>query len=180
MTITQLDNGYILVPREDWGARHSPGRTPMPRPVAEVNIHHTVTAATGDPCGDMRVVENVLNQRDLDPGYSYTAHPSGVILVGAGEMKGAHTAGRNSVSYGISLIGNYDNQQPTLAQLVNVARTINLLRLGGRLVPDLADLVIQGHRATKATACPGANMVEPNLNGASGIDWIRWFVATGV
>jgi hypothetical protein len=152
----------------------------MSKGIKEVNIHHTVTKPTNDPCADMRQVEVTLHRRGLAPGYSFTAHPSGVILAGADKMVGAHTSGRNKLSYGISLIGNYDEMQPTLAQLVNIARTINLLRLTGHITSDLKQLKIQGHRATSATACPGSNMVNKNLNNASGIDWIRWFVATGV
>lgn len=176
MAITQLDNGYILVPRKDWGAKHSAGRKKMPKPVGEINIHHSVTSVRSDPCTNMRIVEDVLNSRGLAPGYSFCVDPSGVVLEGAGSMVGAHTAGRNSLSYGICLIGNYDQMQPTLAQLVNAARTINLLILGGAVSNNPK---IQGHRATKATACPGANMVN-NINGRTGIGWIEHFQRTGV
>ena len=184
MTIRTLDNGYILVPREDWGARHYAGRTPMPRPVSEVVIHHTVIDPEGpegydsdldptdDPCDDMRRVENVLRARGLAPGYSYVIHPSGVVLEGAGRMKGAHTAGHNGRAYGLSFMGNYDRHDPTLAQLVAAARTINLLRWDKALVSDLGGVSILGHRDTKATACPGANLY-PLLN------WIRLFAHQG-
>lgn len=110
--------------------------------------------------------------RGLAPGYSYVIHPSGVVLEGAGRMVGAHTARHNSKSYGLSFMGNYDRHQPTLAQLVAAARTINLLRLDGALVADLGGIAILGHRDTKATACPGAN-IYPLLN------WIRWFAHMG-
>jgi hypothetical protein len=158
------------VGRSGWGARYSAGTRAMPKPVREVNIHHTVTGvsgpqgtdgdydATDDPCKDMRQVEAALQGRGLAPGYSFCIHPSGVILVGAGGNVGAHTAGRNSSSYGFALIGNYDRQQPTFAQLSSMGWLINLLRYTGALVPDLNAITVQGHRATKQTACPGANM----------------------
>lgn len=184
MAIT-APNGYTLVTRAEWGARHSAGRSAMAKGQREVNIHHTVIDPAGpggynevleptdDPCHDMRRLEDVLNARGLAPGYSYVIHPSGVVLEGAGKRKGAHTGGHNSHSYGISFMGNFDLHSPTLSALVAAARTINLLRLDGSLVRDLSSITIQGHRDTKATACPGAN-VYPLLR------WIRWFAHTAV
>lgn len=159
----------IVVQRDQWGARFSPGRTPMPKPVREVNVHHSVTRASRhDPCKDMRQIERVLEQRGLAPGYSFCIHPTGVILVGAGGMKGAHTAGRNGASYGICFIGNYDVDHPTVEALASAGWLVNLMRFTGALVPRLEDITIQGHRDTKATACPGANLYPK-------VDMIRYF-----
>lgn len=143
----------------------------MPKGIREINIHHSVTLLSGgskaydnkldptdDPCKDMRTIERVLADRGLDPGYSFCFHPSGVILVGAGNMKGAHTAGRNSVSYGFCLMGNYDIHQPTFAQLAAMGWLITVGRYTGAFHRDLNAISIKGHRDHKATACPGANM----------------------
>lgn len=175
MTIT-TENGYVFVPRADWGARHSAGRSPMPAQVDEIYFHHTVTRPSGDPCADMRSVESVLHQRGLAPGYSFVFHPSGVVLEGAGFNKGAHTDGHNSRGYGFSFIGNYDEQPLTLAQLIAASRTVNLLRLSGRLAPDLAKIAMKFHREIKPTACPGAHAVNVG-DGRSVKDWVRWFAA---
>lgn len=163
-----MSEQVVVVKRHQWGAKFSPGRKAMPPRVAEVNIHHTVTPVTDDPCKDMRLVEQVLQSRKLAPGYSFCVHPSGVILEGAGGMVGAHTQGRNSSSYGISFIGNYDQMQPTWAQLAATGWLIRVLQFTGYIVPELHKVTIQGHRATKATACPGANL-------APRMDAIRWF-----
>ena len=172
----QLDNGFIYVPHGEWSRRPTGGRGRRGGPVKQkmgvdtVFIHHTVTIAQGDqsligqldpsddPCKDARVIEQILDNRNLLPGYSYIVHPSGVVLECAGDYIGAHTENHNSTSKGIVLIGNFDQQQPTLAGLVGAARTINLLRLGGQLVGDLNKLKILGHRNSKSTACPGANL----------------------
>ena len=185
MAIQMADNGYIMVPRADWGARGRDSRGAAMQPgQREVNIHHSVLHPSGpegydsdldptdDPCADMRRTEQVLMARGLDPGYSFCIHPSGVVLEGAGTNIGAHTAYRNSRSYGICFMGNYDIHQPTLAQLVAAARTVNILRMTGKLVPMLADITIQGHRDTKATACPGKNVYDH-------LRWIRWFAHKG-
>lgn len=182
MTITTLDNGLIIVPRADWGARYSAGGRELKRGITEVNIHHTVTDPQGDddkagfldpsddPCLDMRKLEAILQSRGLAPGYSWVVHPSGVLLEGAGNRAGAHTGGRNSVSYGISFMGNFEQDQPTLAALVAAGRLLNLLRLDDRLA-ELGNVTIQPHSATKATACCGHNLREA-------LPWIRWFAGT--
>lgn len=180
MAITTLDNGFVFVPRPDWGARHSAGRTPMPK-VDTIVLHHTVTPANGDPCTNMRTVENALHGRGLAPGYSYVVDPSGVVLEGAGGLKGAHTEGMNGKAFGISFIGNYDVQSPTMAALVAAGRTVNMLRFFGRLEADLANVKILLHRQTKATACPGAHMVSipgPDGQTRTVADWVRFFAAT--
>jgi hypothetical protein len=149
----------IVVNRAEWGAKYSPGRVEMPAPVAEVNIHHSVTRASRhDPCRDMRQIERILHGRGLDPGYSACIHPTGVILIGAGDKIGAHTAGRNSKSYGICFIGDFTRDHPTWDALQSAGWLINLLRFTGKLVPQLGDITIQPHSATKATACPGENL----------------------
>lgn len=158
----------LVVKRDQWGAKYHAGTQNMPKPVAEVNIHHTVTKATDDPCKDMRLVEQVLHSRGLAPGYSFCVHPSGIILEGAGGKIGAHTAGRNARSYGFAFIGNYDRDQPTWAQLAAAGYLIRILQFTGFIVPELHRVTIQPHRATKATACPGANL-------APRMDAIRWF-----
>lgn len=179
MAITTLENGYVLVPRADWGARHSAGTKKMAKGRRKVFIHHTVTNWTNNPCQDMANVEKILHQRGLAPGYSYTVHPSGVVLEGAGHMVGAHTGGHNSEGFGFALIGNYDKLSPTLIQLVNIARSINALRWVGYITADISQLEIIPHRATVATACPGANMMA-KINGKTMLEWIHHFVEQGV
>lgn len=180
MAITSLPNGFIFVPREDWGARYSAGRKAMPKGITEINIHHTVTTVRSDPCLNMRNVESVLHQRGLAPGYSYCVDPSGVVLEGAGGNVGAHTAGRNSQSYGIALIGNYDKMQPTLKQLVNIARTVNLLRYVGAVVADPTKIRFAGHRDHSATACPGTNIYDQVINGRTVIQLLHYLMAQNV
>lgn len=165
MAITNI-NGHVFVPRADWGARRHQGGGTLSRGLREVNIHHTVTEPSDDPCVDMRHIENVLHQRGLAPGYSYVIHPSGIILEGAGKRSGAHTAGRNKLSYGISFIGNFDRDQPTAAALSAAVTVINLLRFSGELDPTLSRLAFKMHRDHNATACPGLHLAEmPGLDG---------------
>lgn len=166
-----LDNGYVLVNRAEWGAQHNDrylSRQLLPKGIRSVFIHHSVTPVTSDPCRDMRVCENALHANGYTPGYNYCVHPSGVVLEGAGHRVGIHTKNHNSSSVAVCLLGNYDVDQPTLAQIIAITRTINLLRVSGIL--NLTDAnQIQPHRAVFPTACPGVNVVGRNM------DFIRWF-----
>jgi hypothetical protein len=160
----------VIVQRDQWGARHSAGRSPMPRRVSTIYLHHTVTRATNDPCRDMRHVENVLASRGLAPGYSFVFHPSGVVLVGAGPMKGAHTAGQNGSSYGFAFLGNYDETEPGWPMFASAGFMLNLLRWLGAVPADLSATRLLGHKNAPgaATACPGRHL-------APRVEAVRWW-----
>jgi len=160
----------IVVQRDQWKARHSAGRSPMPAQVSRIYVHHTVTKATGDPCRDMRRLEDVLHARGLAPGYSFVFHPSGVVLVGAGPNKGAHTGSQNGASYGFAFLGNYDTDVPGWPQFASAGWMLNLLRFLGRIPAPLEATSILGHNDAPgaATACPGRHL-DPKLAA------IRWW-----
>lgn len=100
-------------------------------------------------------------------GNSYAVHPSGTVLEGAGTTVGAHTGGRNSTSFGIVWIGNYEIDRPSRAQIDATAELIRHLVATGRVVgrPPLG-----GHRDVKATACPGRHAYStiPEIRGLAG------------
>lgn len=157
------------------------------RPVSEINVHHTVTTMPSAYFHNIRVERNgetkeirreahrlaikmerdhmrLLEQIALDRGfdgisYSDIIFPSGRVYKGRGFTKlGAHTLGRNSISYGLSVVGNYDNDKVT-DEIVNAyVYTINKGKKRHRVKRH--GIVVQPHSATKATACPGAHMRE--------------------
>lgn len=142
-----------IVSRAGWGAT-APRGGPMPLPAREVWLHHSVTPVTVDPAADMRVIERVGVQRFGRFSYSWAVHPTGVVLEGAGVTIGAHTGGRNSTSFGIVLIGNYDDLSVTDPQMAATADLIRWLMATGKLLPGTYPT--GGHRDLKATSCPGA------------------------
>lgn len=153
------------IPRDVWGAVGRYDR-PMTLPALDVWVHHSVTQATDHdavyeltdrPELDARTIERIGIERFGRGSYSYLFHPSGVELVLAGTTVGAHTAGRNSRSFGLCLIGNYSTYRPTDPQLAAVARRIRRLRAAGALVDGHG---IGPHRAVKATECPGRHMMD--------------------
>jgi N-acetylmuramoyl-L-alanine amidase len=142
-----------IVARPHWGANARRGPD-MRLPAREVWLHHSVTTVSSNPIADMRAIERVGVQRFGRFSYSYAVHPHGTVLEGAGTTVGAHTAGRNSSSFGIVLIGNYDVQTPTHDQLAAVAGLIRWLIDTGKLIRGAS---VGGHRDVKSTACPGGN-----------------------
>lgn len=141
-----------VIPRHEWGAR-APLGSPMTLPVGEANLHHSVTALTADPLADMRAIERIGIERFGRFSYSWAYHrPARVWLEGAGDTIGAHTAGRNSSSLGIVLIGNYDVTPLDDIGVADLGAGLRWLITTGRLTEDFR---LRGHRDHKATACPG-------------------------
>lgn len=141
--------------RAEWSAK--PASLPknlMRLPASEVWLHHTVTPVTDKPFKDMRVVEAVGLSRFRQFSYSYCVHPDGTIMEGCGDRVGAHTAGRNSTSFGVALIGNYDERSLTVWQIDAVRWLIAELVRTGKLRRGVYPT--GGHRDLKPTACPGA------------------------
>lgn len=152
----------MLVAREDWGFEGPLGPAEVRLPALEVWLHHSVTTPTDDPFADMHRLEEIGQDRFGRLSYSYAVHPSGVVLEGQGTWIGAHTQGRNSTSFGVCLIGNYDTAAPPKKMLDSTAWLLAMIGRTG-LGPDQLS---GGHRDTKQTACPGIHAYRaiPDIN----------------
>ena len=148
----------MIISRETWKAKGASLPTVAMRlPATQVFIHHSVTEVTDDPYADARSVEAVGLQRFGQFSYSYLIHPrDGEILEGCGLMRGAHTAQRNSTSFGICWVGNYQERAPKVQQVDATRWLIAWLTSAGHLIPG-ADIL--PHRDVYATACPGSKVV---------------------
>lgn len=145
-----------LLTRDDWGASYDVNQRPsMMLPVAKAFVHHSVTVPSTDPAADMREIERIDIGRFTYPSYSWVIHPTGVVLEGMGTHIGAHTIHNNSTSFGISFIGNFENDTPTQPALDACATLLAARIAQGHLTTDF---VLGGHRDVFATACPGANL----------------------
>jgi N-acetylmuramoyl-L-alanine amidase-like protein len=182
-----------VVTRAEWGADESIRKTQNPikySPLRKLFVHHTVTAPEGpdpDPAATVRAIYTYHVQGNGwdDIGYnflidsagriyegrwarSYTPDeiPTGEDLSGQG-VQGAHVAGHNAGSVGVSLIGDFSGAEPTSAAMdslyrmmawkadrhgVDVSRSDPYLNSDGvsEVFPNLA-----GHRDAGRTACPG-------------------------
>lgn len=151
---------YRIVSRAEAGLakpRRAIGK--MKLPVREVWLHHTVTRSTADALADWRhVQETGFGRGFVDISYSYGFHQNGTILEGRGDYVGAHTADRNSSSYGLVLIGNYENLRPTPEQINAVRWWVKWAKDTNRVVAGAYPS--GGHRDLQATACPGRYAYE--------------------
>ena len=147
-------------------------------------MHHTVTAndyRRSDVAGLIRGMYRYhtasLGWSDL--GYNFLVDRFGRSWVGraggpARRVRGAHTLGFNNTSTGISVIGNFEDAAPTTEVINAIVRLAawKLDREGGvpsgtvRVRSQGSDRypagttprlpVIDGHRDTNQTACPGS------------------------
>jgi hypothetical protein len=149
--------------RQQWGASYDVSHRAYMTglPVSVIYIHHTVTNPTNDPNRDMQGIEQIDIGRFGVPSYSWVFHPSGVALEGMSNHRGAHTVNnanqsQNNISFGLSFIGNFQNDQPTQEAINACGEVIrDVIKPTGWLRPNWE---IKGHRDVFATACPGNNL----------------------
>lgn len=174
-----------LLGRRDWDADESwrTSAPRYNRRLKQVHVHHTVTGndyAADDVPGLIRGMYRYhtksLGWSDL--GYNFLVDRFGRTWVGraggAGrKVRGAHTLGFNNTSTGVSVIGNFESGPAPRAVLAAIARvaawkldrndgnpsgSVRVTSQGSDLYPAGARPrlpVIDGHRDTNQTACPG-------------------------
>jgi hypothetical protein len=159
-------------PRSAWGAA-SPtnGTRAASQGVSLTVVHHTATsndytrAQVPARIRSMQSYHQGLGWTDL--GYNVVIDRFGGVWEGrAGGLDraiiGAHASGFNTGSFGVSVIGNFVNVNPTQASLDSLARvigwkaTIHGFDPGGTVHFNGARRpVVLGHRDVGQTACPG-------------------------
>ncbi|WP_169834698.1 N-acetylmuramoyl-L-alanine amidase [Nocardioides dokdonensis] len=173
-----------LLSRGDWGADESwrDGRPVMCRTIQQVHVHHTASGndySRGDVAGMIRGMYRYHTQSLgwSDIGYNFLVDKFGRTWVGrAGgpgrPVRGAHTLGFNNTSMGVAVIGNFESGKVTprtVTALVKLAawkldkygrRPSGKVRVystgSDRYSKGWVRLrVIDGHRDTNDTACPG-------------------------
>ena len=174
--------------RADWGAdeRWRDGDPVYNDTIRQVHVHHTVNSNTysrddvpGLIRGMYRYHTHNLGWSDI--AYNFLVDRFGRIWAGrAGgvdrAVRGAHTLGFNATSTGVSCIGNFETARPTEEMLDAVAAvaawkldgydrsplgTVRVRSEGSDRyrVGQVVELpVIDGHRDTNDTACPGRHV----------------------
>ena len=180
----------MLFSRQDWGADETwrNGGPAYNHLMQQVHIHHTANANdySSDQVptlirGIYRYHTHYLGWSDI--AYNFLVDRFGGVWEGrAGGperwVRGAHTRGFNSSSTGIAVIGNFDEVRPSSSVLRSVAQVAAWkvhesggwprgkvrVRSEGSDLYDADDLVvlrvIDGHRDTNETACPGRYLYE--------------------
>ncbi len=136
------------------------------RPIDRIIVHHS-----GSPGGSAEFFRRVhVDEFEWDDiGYhrvicngvswgGYPAPPDGTVQPGRSlEEVGAHCRGYNRTSIGICLVGDFESQWLTPAQMEALIPLLE--RLCGQYGIDPASS-IHGHGELLDTSCPGANMAQ--------------------
>lgn len=147
--------GIRVVTRAQWGARAPRSRRKISLPTPRLWIHHSADERQGS---SIRAHQDwhMDGRGWADIAYSLLVDTAGTVYEGRGiGVAGGHTAGDNSRSHGICVLGNHETRAPTAA----AERTIVALARWGRdhgwWVPTLG-----GHRDAPgaSTACPGRHL----------------------
>lgn len=156
--------------------------------IGRIVVHHTATEVrdiNGDNRMDSRdyaaIVRAIYHyhaetRKWGDVGYNYLIDPLGNIYegrYGGDKVVGGHVLCHNQGTIGISLIGNYQNNQvpePALQALSDLvalkAKQHNLNTKGKNIFRGNEDYSVIGHRDLRSTSCPGKNLY-------SKLDWVR-------
>ncbi|MCW2765467.1 MAG: N-acetylmuramoyl-L-alanine amidase, family 2 [Nocardioides sp.] len=179
-----------LLTRRDWGADDSwrDGRPSYNDTIQQVHVHHTVNSNDYSKADVPALIRGMYRYHTSnlgwsDIGYNFLVDRFGRIWVGraggaARPVRGAHTLGFNATSTGVSVIGNFDLVAPTTATLNAIVRVAAWkLDKYGRKPTGHAEVrsegsdkfrsnqvvelpVIDGHRDTNDTACPGQHLYD--------------------
>jgi hypothetical protein len=181
--------------RKAWGADESlrSGAPRYNRTIQQVHVHHTVNGngysraqVPGLIRGIYRYHTKNLGWSDI--GYNFLVDRFGRTWVGraggpADPVRGAHTLGFNSTSTGVSVIGNFEvgrQEKVVETAIVRLAAwklnkygrdpngNVRVYSHGSDLFPAGRRVrlpVIDGHRDTNETACPGRFIYDrlPNI-----------------
>lgn len=134
-------------------------------------IHHT-----GNPYDDDLSAEQIHASHQAQGwsgiGYHFVIRKDGSIELGRPDWSiGAHAYGCNSDSIGIHVCGNFDQAEPTKAQLDALPQLIADICDAYGLIA--ADTIVVGHRDLMATACPGNNLYKQMDTIRGNVEWYR-------
>lgn len=94
-----------------------------------------------------------------DIGYHFVIDRAGRLWEGRPlTFQGAHVKNHNENNIGVMMLGNFDKQSPTTAQLMTLERTLGHLRRQYRVPLGR----IYTHQELNPTACPGQNL-QPRI-----------------
>jgi hypothetical protein len=162
--------------RMDWGARalnleapEEPGlfdpqtnplgvlyyASDLRRELNTVVVHHSAFSHAGP--AEIQALH--MDRRGYaDVAYHFLIDPDGIIYEGRDiHIRGAHVQGYNTGSVGVVLLGNFNEEEPTLAQIESLVDLVDYLRYtyGIRYLAGHKDYPDQ---SPDGTECPGDNL----------------------
>jgi hypothetical protein len=165
-----------VLPRSRWAAgRPVPNLMNRMLPVRYLTVHHDGMRpfygnSVRDAAGRLEAIRRSHRGRGWgDIGYHFAIDRAGNVWEGRPlAYQGAHVKNYNEYNLGVLCLGNFDEQQPTQAQIASLNTFVNrLLRTYGVPVAKL-----RTHQEWAPTACPGRSvqryMVSARASGAFG------------
>ncbi|HEX7168043.1 MAG TPA: N-acetylmuramoyl-L-alanine amidase [Acidimicrobiales bacterium] len=178
-----------IVRRSEWGADESirGNEPPSFAPITRMAVHHTAGGEGPDPAATIRAIyayhTRVNGWNDI--GYNFLVDSRGRVYEGrysrqyapgetvTGEdvkghgVVGAHVAGNNTGTVGVSLLGDFTGATPTRAS-INALEHVLAWKADRHDVNLLGQVnwsngpgpVVVGHRDVGETACPGGRLYE--------------------
>ena len=131
-------------------------------------VHHSATRE-----GTARSMDLYHRRKGMENGLAYhfvigngRGTGDGVIEIGSRwrrQIKGGHLASErlNEISIGICLVGNFNNQRPTAAQMRSLRALIQYVMLRSRT--GVGSVKLHKQINTKPTECPGRQFPTPQL-----------------
>ncbi|MEM9108585.1 MAG: peptidoglycan recognition family protein [Planctomycetota bacterium] len=155
--------GIAAIGRSSW-TRTGPVRSKVNamNGISKLTIHHdgmdpsylTNKSAVGERIEQIRKY-HVGENRWGDIGYHYIVDRSGRVWEGRPiQYQGAHVRNNNEHNIGILVLGNFDRQSPSNAQLKSLFNTTDALTQHHRIKTNL----VRSHQEINKTACPGKNL----------------------
>jgi uncharacterized protein with LGFP repeats len=176
-----------IIGRAQWGADELVrcGNRPFNAPIRAAVVHHTAESNDYQPQDSAAIVQSIYAYHTqilgwCDIAYNALVDKYGQVFEGragalTGPVQGDHTGGFNRETWGVAMIGNFDDVAPTPIQLHTVGRllgwrlgldrvypkgTVTLASAGGENTNYPFDApatlpTIFSHRDVGATDCPG-------------------------
>ena len=154
---------YPVLSRLEWGARGRRGGAAGQSPY-RITVHHTqghMAIRREDAVATARGIQDFhMNSRGwADVGYHFMIDGEGRILEGRPvETIGAHAANANEGNVGIALMGDFNKQKPTTAQLESLERLAAYLAVRYK-IDTTQKGHLEGHRNWTHTDCPGQHLM---------------------
>ena len=130
-----------IIARAQWGADEAVhcGNRPFDQPIRAAVVHHTAESNDYEPQDSAAIVRSIYAYHTqilgwCDIAYNALVDKYGQVFEGRagaliGPVQGDHTGGFNRDSWGVAMIGNFDDVAPTPIQLHTLGRLIGW-RLG--------------------------------------------------
>lgn len=151
-----------VIPRTTWArANPIPSRMEPMLPVSRITIHHDgmPPISIRNKAQAMARLEQIrtahLGRGFGDIGYHYIIDPDGNVWQGRPlAWQGAHVKAQNENNLGIMVMGNFEVQRPTQAQIASAQRFVKSQMATYRVPVGR----VYTHKELAQTACPGRNL----------------------